>query len=64
MDVLVYDFDANGTGKGYFFSYFPPGLDSGRLELLLGGALILWTARIVIGTTGFLNAGIIFWDHG
>ena len=64
MDVLVYDFGANGTGKGYFFSSFLPGWDSGRLELLLSGALILWTATIVIGPTGFLKVGTMFWDHG
>ena len=56
MDVLVYDFGANGTKKGYFF---PPFFLAWILEteLVLGEALILWTTRTVIGPTGFLKVG-------
>ena len=60
MDVPVYEFGANWNKERLFLFLLSSWLGFWETELLLGGALILWTTRIVIGPTGFLKAGIRF----
>ena len=60
MVVPVYEFGANWNKERLFLFLLSSWLGFWETELLLVGALILWTTRIVIGPIGFLKVGIMF----